>query len=67
VVLLKLQRRLLGIPAATIGRAQALALAQAECERRGYPTRPPLRVEERLREYVVWILGDVAGVITLPR
>jgi len=77
----RLVRAMLHIPAPVITPEQAISIARAEWERPGHIARP--RVEERLREYVVWMYGDSVGgnvgyhidmqtgsvlrVITLPR
>lgn len=61
MILVRLLRRLLGIAPPLITKVQAIAIARAECERRGYPWREPMRADEHLREYVVWILGQTVG------
>lgn len=52
--LMILLRPLLFIWPARITRRQALAIARAECERRGEPWYEPVRVLTRPHKYVVW-------------
>ena len=54
-------RGLLRIRPATITREQALAIARAECERRGYAWEEPVLLEERLREYWIMTRADHRG------
>ena len=51
--MIQLVRRLLRIPAPLISVEQALSLARAECERRGWKWGQPA-VSEGLRHWCVW-------------
>ncbi len=53
---IRLIRRLRRIAPATVTRDQALEIARAECERRGYGWLGPVKVEESLKEY--WLLSQ---------
>lgn len=48
-------------PRPQIKRPDALGIARAECERRGWPWKDPVHVQERLRSYTVWTNADFRG------
>jgi hypothetical protein len=58
-MLARVLRAVLRMPPPSITPEEAVSIAQAEWERQGFEARP--RVEEHLKEYVVWMYRDVVG------
>jgi hypothetical protein len=52
-MILRIARRLLGIPQPAVSRERALAIAQGVCEQRGWPWTLPVRCSIGLRHYTV--------------
>lgn len=57
----KLLRMILGQPAPQVSRFDALELARAECERRGWPWNEPVHLTEHLTRYTVWTNAEFRG------
>jgi hypothetical protein len=56
----RLLRKLLGIEV-RFGREDAIRIAREHSSARGWPWNFPVRVNEGLREYVVWTNADCRG------